>query len=142
MISFQTPINVGSLIIQGDALIFDIINQNDKDIKKSLSDEDFTSQIEFHIKSFIQKRKYQLKNFWISYDTDLNCSCYFFNKDVRVSVKHNFNDSPFSMNEASFTAPESMILMTSNEIEVSGSFMRFDFGLSFVEKDKHRRVEC
>ena len=46
------------------------------------------------------------------------------------------------MNEASFTAPESMILMTSNEIEVSGSFMRFDFGLSFVEKDKHRRVEC
>ena len=142
MISFQTPINVGCLIVQGDALIFDIINQNDKDIKKSLSDEDFTSQIEFHIKSFIQKRKYQLKNFWISYDTDLNCSCYFLNKDVGVSVKHNFNDSPFSMNEASFTTPESIILMTSNEIEVSGSFMRFDFGLSFVEKDKHRRVEC
>ena len=76
MITFQTPINVGTLIIQGDGLIFDIINQNDKDVKKSLTDEDFTSQIEFHIKSFIQNKQFRLENFWISYDINKNSSCY------------------------------------------------------------------
>tara|TARA_B100000073_G_C23483207_1_gene472409 strand:+ start:222 stop:650 length:429 start_codon:yes stop_codon:yes gene_type:complete len=142
MITFQTPINVGTLIIQGDGLIFDIINQNDKDVKKSLTDEDFTSQIEFHIKSFIQNKQFRLENFWISYDIDKNSSCYFIKKDSKVSITNSSNDSPFSTNQASFTSPGDIILMTSNQIEVSGSFMSFDFGLSFVKKDKHRRIEC